>query len=152
MTEFKSKDKRGQYELKRKWYLAHKEQQLNSNKESVKKNPEKVKAYKRKYVENNLEKVRESKRKWNINNPLKLKVIRKNCSIKLKEKHPEKIIARNKARPIPLKNSCEICGSKEKLTKHHWRYDKPLLVNTLCKECHDIQHVKHFNESCFGRN
>jgi hypothetical protein len=37
---------------------------------------------------------------------------------------------------------CEICGKNNKLEKHHWRYDKPLLVNTLCKGCHAIQHIK----------
>jgi len=58
--------------------------------------------------------------------------------------------ARIMARKIPLKSNCEICQSTENLGKHHWRYDKPLLVNTLCKECHDIQHVKNFQESKFG--
>jgi len=43
--------------------------------------------------------------------------------------------ARRLSKKIPLKSSCEICGSEENLQKHHWRYDKPLLVNTLCKEC-----------------
>jgi hypothetical protein len=51
---------------------------------------------------------------------------------------------------IPLKENCEICHSTEHLQRHHWRYDKPLLVNTLCKECHDIQHVKHFETSRFA--
>lgn len=47
----------------------------------------------------------------------------------------------------PLNNVCDICGAKieeVKLTRHHWRYDKPLLVNTLCKTCHKIQHTKYF--------
>ena len=34
--------------------------------------------------------------------------------------------------------------NREKLEVHHWRYDKPELVNTLCRTCHKIQHVKDF--------
>jgi hypothetical protein len=45
---------------------------------------------------------------------------------------------------VELKPSCEICGSTKELERHHWRYDKPLLVNTLCRTCHKIQHVKNF--------
>jgi hypothetical protein len=45
---------------------------------------------------------------------------------------------------IELKPACEICGETEGLERHHWRYDKPLLVNTLCRTCHKIQHVKNF--------
>jgi hypothetical protein len=41
--------------------------------------------------------------------------------------------------------SCDICGNtKEKLEIHHWNYDKPLMVNTLCRTCHKIQHLKNF--------
>jgi hypothetical protein len=49
--------------------------------------------------------------------------------------------ARNMAeKNVPLKDNCEICNSTEKLQRHHWRYDKPLLVNTICSYCHDVQH------------
>jgi hypothetical protein len=51
---------------------------------------------------------------------------------------------------VELKPCCEICGSTINLQRHHWNYNKPLLVNTLCKECHDIQHVKNFYESRFA--
>lgn len=43
------------------------------------------------------------------------------------------------------KECCEICGSNDEvLEAHHWRYDKPELVNTLCRTCHKIQHVENF--------
>jgi hypothetical protein len=69
-----------------------------------------------------------------------------------KEEKRIKLYAKNRARIyVPINPFCEICHSTENLQRHHWRYDKPLLVNTLCKECHDIQHIKQFNKSCFGR-
>lgn len=51
---------------------------------------------------------------------------------------------------IKLKPNCEICESAKNLQRHHWRYDKPLMVNTFCGTCHDIQHVKNFHQSRFG--
>lgn len=45
--------------------------------------------------------------------------------------------ARNMAeRLIEIKPCCEICGSTEKLERHHLDYNQPLLVNTLCLKCH----------------
>ena len=58
--------------------------------------------------------------------------------------HPEKYKAVQMAQhKIPLKEFCEICESPDNLQRHHWRYDKPLLVNTLCIDCHAIQHIKN---------
>ena len=48
-------------------------------------------------------------------------------------------------RLIEIKDCCEICSSTDRLEKHHWNYDKPLLVNTLCGFCHDVQHYKNIN-------
>jgi len=59
-----------------------------------------------------------------------------------KDKVSSRLEARDK---IPLNKNCDICHSTNKLQRHHWRYDKPLLVNTLCKDCHNIQHIKGFN-------
>ncbi len=56
---------------------------------------------------------------------------------KLKER------ARELARSIPIGKECGICKSTKNLQKHHWRYDKPLLVSTMCSECHTIQHIKN---------
>jgi len=94
------------------------------------------------------------------------KMRKKKIGIKLSKEHAQKIgngnrkntkqenykmkQARWKAQKIPFKNSCEICGSTKYLHKHHWNYDKPLLVNTLCSTCHKIQHLKHFETNKFG--
>lgn len=56
--------------------------------------------------------------------------------------YPEKVIAHQLAQSIKLEDSCGICKSNLHLERHHWRYDKPLLVPTLCNECHSIQHMK----------
>lgn len=86
----------------------------------------------------------ESNRKIHYDRARKLK------EIYLKEE-PEKIYARNKAQKIKLKEYCEICKMKtQDLSRHHWRYDKPLLVNTLCRDCHEIQHIKNFNKSYYN--
>ena len=58
-----------------------------------------------------------------------------------------KLQARELARSIPTGNECGICKSKDNLQKHHWRYDKPLLVSTMCSECHTIQHIKNRTEN-----
>ena len=52
----------------------------------------------------------------------------------------QKIIAQQMAQKIPMNNFCQICGTNKNLERHHWRYDKPLMINTLCKSCHTIQH------------
>jgi hypothetical protein len=31
---------------------------------------------------------------------------------------------------------CSLCGSAEKLHKHHSDYAKPLLVDVVCAKCH----------------
>lgn len=60
-----------------------------------------------------------------------------------KKKNKLKVNARNRAQKyIELKSLCGICKSKENLQRHHWRYDKPLLVSTLCSDCHNVQHTK----------
>lgn len=68
-----------------------------------------------------------------------------------KEERRKVVNARVKAQKrIALKSSCEICGSIDNLQRHHWNYEKPLMVNTLCQNCHEIQHVKNFYDSKFG--
>jgi hypothetical protein len=106
--------------------------------------------WRRKYYTKSINKEKHSitVENWRKNN---LKKKRENQK-KYIDKNPDIAMAHKLAKQVPLKSSCEICNSENNLQRHHWRYDKPLLVNTLCKECHDIQHVKHFNESCFGRN
>jgi len=77
--------------------------------------------------------------------------------IKEKEKYKQdpklrlKKIARSMAQKTPLKKEWGICKSPERLERHHWRYDKPLLVSTLCNSCHKAHHIKNFGGSEFGR-
>jgi len=94
------------------------------------------------------------------------KMRQKKIGIKLSKEHKEKISdanrkntdeenykmkqARWKSKKIYLKESCDICGDTTNLQKHHWNYNKPLLVNTLCQTCHEIQHIRNFNQSKFA--
>lgn len=41
-----------------------------------------------------------------------------------------------------LGESCEKCGTKEGLERHHPSYDKPLVFLTLCHSCHRRLHQK----------
>jgi len=43
-----------------------------------------------------------------------------------------------------MQKECGICKTDERLERHHWDYNKPLIVSTLCNDCHNIQHIKHF--------
>ncbi len=87
------------------------------------------------------EKVQDYNNEWRNNNREKV-----NLKDRGRRKNPEykiKLRARELARDVPIGEECGICKSKEKLQKHHWRYDKPLLVSTLCSYCHTVQHIKN---------
>jgi len=135
-------------EYNKKYYLEHKEKIKVATIKWAKENPEKVKGYTKKI--NNSQKARDRKDKWIIENKEKNAECKNNWRKAHAERDKIKIHARNMSSKIPLKSSCEICGEKKSLQKHHWRYDKPLLVNTLCSTCHEIQHVRNFNQSKFA--
>ena len=78
---------------------------------------------------------------WRRNNREKV-----NAKDRERRKYPEvkiKLRARELARSVPFGEECGICKSKENLQKHHWRYDKPFLVSTMCSYCHTVQHIKN---------
>jgi len=61
---------------------------------------------------------------------------------KYRQNHPEKIKANhNASRDIPLGSECELCPEDdirtEKLERHHPDYNEPLIIVTVCKECHE---------------
>jgi len=94
----------------------------------------------------------EKTRKYKLRNPEKTKELQNRLSGKWAKEHKDiRRIYTETNRKIETKSNCEICGSQENLQKHHWRYDKPLLVNTLCSICHEIQHIKNFQQSKFER-
>jgi hypothetical protein len=114
------------------------------------------------YSEETLEKMREKKLETHFRKgKLASEITKRNISnAKLEEwkdkkqseqSRKKKLYAKEKARfNISIKPCCEICGSTNNLQKHHWNYDKPLLVNTLCKDCHTIQHIKNFEQSKYA--
>ena len=111
----------------------------------------------------NKEKHKVSVKNWQLNNKERIEINRRNNpNFKIVQKrwrsknkdvgrrkqeryrlnNPLKVRAHSLSQNIEKNPYCEICKSTGNLEKHHWRYDKPLLVNTLCKECHTIQHTK----------
>lgn len=95
---------------------------------------------KKRYIEQNRIKHNLATKVWAQKNKLKVNEhSREYMQYKKKERK-----ARNAARYIPINLCCDICGETKHLTKHHWRYDKPLLIATLCKSCHDAQHKRGF--------
>jgi hypothetical protein len=115
------KDKEKQKEAVRKSYHNNLEKERERSRIKYHKNKEEYSKRSKEYREKNMEKFN-----------LKAKNYR--------DKYPEKIKAHSIANQIPLKNSCEICDSTEKLERHHWRYDQPEKFVTLCNECHIAQH------------
>lgn len=61
------------------------------------------------------------------------------------EKHPERYRAHNAANnairdgKLKRKRSCEKCGSRKSLHKHHVDYSRPLDVIWLCARCHALE-------------
>lgn len=90
----------------------------------------------------NRDKVRGTEKKWRLLN--KNKIVEKGKKERINNPIDVKARSMVKNAGIIKAESCQICGSKDGLELHHFRYDKPLLVNTLCKQCHTIQHVKNF--------
>ncbi len=99
-------------------------------------------SHKKRYAnEEYKKKVQDYNNKWRDDNRQRVyakdKERRNTPEGKLKER------ARELARSVPMGKECGICKSTKNLQKHHWRYDKPLLVSTMCSECHTIQHIKN---------
>jgi len=125
----------------KKYYQENREKVLKKQQEYRDKNKDKIKEKSKKYYSENKEIIREKAKEKYISIPrLKSKI---DFKIKRRAKHKAQY-------HIPLKDNCEICKSTKNLQRHHWNYDKPLMVNTLCKKCHNIQHVKNFYSSKFG--
>lgn len=79
--------------------------------------------YYQEYRQNHPEVFRESSRRWYQSN---------------KERRNKLAVIRNLAqRKVKLDVNCEICDSTENLERHHPDYSKPLVVQTLCKPCHN---------------
>ncbi len=121
--QYYEKNKEEIQKYRREWHQANKKKQnLRSNK----------------YYLEHKEKIDKQIKKWKIENKDKHNL----HAEKYRKKHPKKIIARQMVNNrLPIKSSCEICSSRGRLERHHWRYDKPLEVNTLCKFCHNVQHI-----------
>lgn len=68
-------------------------------------------------------------------------------SIEYRKNHPERMkIYQQSARIKPEKN-CSNCGNTGQMHKHHPDYSQPMLVITLCVDCH---HKIHGKESFYG--
>jgi len=132
------------------------------HKEYYKKNKEKLKANMKKHQEDNKKKIAERKKdfyKKNKDEILKqqkenytknrIRLTNNPYGLNVKE-NKKRINARAYARKKPLKSSCQICEDTQNLERHHWRYDKPLIVATLCHDCHSIQHIRNFETSKYG--
>jgi hypothetical protein len=141
---FKDKEKRKEY--LHQYYLRNKRESLKKQKLWKKRNKDKIGNSQRKYRLNNREELNKKARIYMKENRDK---VNKNNQLP-KKKHPKKHKARYLSKRILVKKSCGICNSKDNLQKHHWDYNKPLMVNTLCKECHNIQHIKRFKNSFYG--
>ena len=55
-------------------------------------------------------------------------------------RNKDKLKCRSKGKTYPMEPYCEMCGSTEKLERHHKSYSKPDVFMTLCKTCHENTH------------
>lgn len=139
------------------WYLKHRDNQLQKYKDYYQQNKETIETYKRQWVLENRQRVIEVRRKWYQKNRQKIIEYMRNWKANHPEsvkayyhteaykeylkKHRTELLARWKTKDLPKGNSCTICGSDDRLEKHHPDYDKPLDFVTLCKDCHEILHM-----------
>ncbi len=107
------------------WYLKHRQEVIKRSRDYSLENPLKFKKWNRDSFLNNKDKYLERNKEW-------------------RKKNPKKVKAQHLSQyNIKLKSSCEICGDNNRiLQRHHWNYDKPLMVNTLCIPCHKVQHQR----------
>jgi len=129
------------------YYQKNKKRIRKRNNLYWKNNKDKKSVKDRRYYIKHREYLIKKSQKWRINNQEKRKKQSKKRYILVQIK----IKAQRLAQKIPLKKSCEICGEINNLERHHWDYNQSLLVNTLCKNCHQIQHIKYFYDSYYGR-
>ena len=66
--------------------------------------------------------------------------------------NPEKRHAKKLAQKVPLDSHCEICGTTERLQRHHPNYDEPLKIVTLCRNCHRKLHKPITLVPCGGED
>lgn len=148
--EWKKNNKEKVKASAKKYREKHKEEIKEYTQKYYKHNMEKIKKYQQQWHQENKEKELTRSKKWKEENIERFRELKSKAQKKYYKKYPLKVKAVAMAKQVPLKSSCEICNSKEKLERHHWRYDKPLIVNTLCNDCHRIQHIKNFGGSQFG--
>lgn len=110
------------------YYELHKEEILRKQKESP--------SYKERYKKNRKSFLRDHKKYTQSEKGKKTRRLQENKRYREDEEFLKKKKAVDIARYLPMKKSCEDCGSIKKLTKHHPDYNKPKEFFTLCEKCH----------------
>jgi len=121
--------------------MVSREEKLKKMKEYSEKNKDAIANRKKIYYATNKSIIlKQQKERYN-----KIKIIRSNKGYNIDiDERKKRINARAYARKKPMKEECQICYSPERLERHHWDYNKPLVFATLCNFCHNSQHVKNF--------
>lgn len=116
-----------QYRTRRhSYYIANRDEALKSATEWQKSHPEAFAQIRDTYRRKHIDKIR--------------------AKVRLKRiLEPEKEHTRNVARSLPLAESCEFCGSKERLEHHHPDYSEPYITVTACKDCHAVVNQNLFD-------
>jgi hypothetical protein len=115
------------------YYLKNKSKLLDKNKNYRKQNREKCNTINRNWYQKNLMKCRENAREKYKKNKKKILARFSKYSKINREKNNTRLKA---WRNTKLHKFCYICGSKEKLHRHHEDYKKPFDITTLCCRCH----------------
>jgi len=112
----------------RQWYLEHREEKITYAKKYYQNNRLKILENQRKYTEENKEKILERRQLHDRQ--------RRRYEDRKQKERIQKIAYFN----VLLGDKCEVCDSTENLVRHHFDYDKPLNVTTLCRRCHRTIH------------
>jgi hypothetical protein len=132
-------------EQDKKYWLKNRERLMASRKEYQKiynlKNKEKKRIWGIEWRKKNPDKLLKSSKKYRENNR---KILQKKSN-EYRRKNPQIKEAHNLSMniPIPKNQMCQICHNHPAKEKHHWRYDKPFLINFLDSSCHKIIHFQN---------
>jgi len=107
------------------------------------KDPEKKKKHDKQYYLKNRKKILKRDREYYRKNIEKIHKRQKNYY----HNHPERIKAKYLAyHYVDLEKECQLCPDDDKRTKnlerHHPDYSEPLIVVTVCSECHKWIHKR----------
>lgn len=137
-------------EYKKEHYKRNKSKYLDKAKRQRESDPDKVKAYNKKYYRDNKEAIKLKQKEYSRTEAGRQAAkkaatnYRKSEQYSLKQNARKKVLRAVKSGRLVKPITCDVCKQEKELEAHHEDYNKPLEVDWLCKECHE--NIHHLNE------